>query len=311
VERPGTLPLRALREAQSLREEIAGATLAAAISRYVSIQATKPRGWRPSTTKTMRIAYRQLLAAVGDRPVKSLTMDDTDSAMLAAYSGGYSPQWVEYLRCVWGAFCRWLVRQRALISDISISWEPVPKDPDDHRRVFHDYSPEELTLLCRHMMPKYGRLCWIACYAGGLREQNLLDLTWRKIHEDSSGRWTIVVPGSEMKGGRELRWPVTASLRAILGPRGAPDEKVIPGLPRSRSKIWEMLKKGSRRAGLPPEWAYVHQFRRTCCAWLKRAGVTRDEAMRLFGWRSEDTMLNHYWPRETDDERRAILDKML
>lgn len=300
------LPLRALREAQSLREGLVESTLVVAMERYCIFMETRPRGWKPGTAKTQRLAMRQLLGGIGDRPTKSLTMDDTDTAMVMAYSGGYSPQWVQYLRDSWGAFVRWLIRQRVLTLDVSLSWEPVPKDPDDHQRVFHDYTPEELTLLCRHMPERYGRLVWIACYAGGLREANLLALTWEKITED----WVIVIPASEMKGGVELRWPCSARLREILGPRGAPGEKVIPGMPRSRSKVWAMLKKASRRAGLPPEWAYVHQFRRTCCAWLQKAGVTRDQAQTLFGWKSEDVMLNSYWPRTNDDERRAILDKM-
>jgi integrase len=102
---------------------------------------------------------------------------------------------------------------------------------------------------------------------------------------------------------------VTAPLRKVLGPRGLPHERVwrIP----CASKVSEKLKRASRKAGLPPEWAYVHQFRRTCCSWLHAAGVTRDQAQTLFGWRSEDVMLTAYWPRTDDDERRAILDKML
>lgn len=304
------LPLRSLQDHRALREELMAATLSVAMERFVAFQAAKPRGWRPSTVVPSRRALQQLLASIGDPPVVSLTCDDSDRAMLAAYSAGNSTAWVQYLRGKWRVFCRFLHRMRVLPADISISWEAIPRDPDDHERVYHDYTREELALLCRHMPEKYGRLCWIACYAGGLRERNLMDLTWSKIIEDAEGRWTIVIPGREMKGRRELRWPVSPPLRAILGARGKPDEKVIPGLPRSRANIHEMLKKASRRAGLPTAWAYVHQFRRTCCAWLHAAGVTRDQAQTLFGWRSEDTMLNHYWPRTDDNERRAILDRM-
>jgi integrase len=303
------LPLRSLREAACLRKELKAADLAGAVERLCTFFVERPRPWKPGTLYNSRLAYQQILKAVGNRPASSLTLDDTDRAMLAAWSGGYSADWIHFLRGRWRILVRFLIRARVLSQDISITWESVPKDPEDHERVYHDYTREEITRLCEFLRPPIARLCWIACYAGGLRRQNLIDLTWTKIPEDSSGRWLIVIPGREMKGRRELRWPVSAPLRAILGPRGLPREKVIPGLPTS-SKILKALKRASRKAGMPEEWAYVHQFRRTCCSWLKEAGVTRDQAMTLFGWRNHDVLLNSYWPPVSDNERRAILDKM-
>ncbi len=302
----GALPLRSLQEAQSLREELRDAALSAAMERFVTFQAGKPRGWRPETVRVSRTAYRTLLRYVGDCPARALTFDDTDRAMLAAYSAGYSPQWVECLRGKWKTLVRFLLRSRVLTVDISIPWEATSWDEDQHERLFHDYTREEIARLCEHLTPAMGKYVWGSCYAGGLRLSNHRALTWSKIATD----WVIVIPASEMKGRKEFRWPVTLPLRAIIGPRGAPGDPVYGRLP-CRRNINTKLKQASRKAGLDPAWAYPHQFRRTCCAWLKKAGVTRDEAMRLFGWTSENLMLRHYWPKETDDERRAILDKML
>jgi integrase len=299
------LPLQHLQEAISLNETLRGSALSGAMEMLVLHFQHRPKPWRPGTVYNSRLAYRQLLEAVGDRPAKSLSLDDTDRAMLAAWSGGYSPEWIQFLRGRWRLLARFLVRARVLDRDISGTWETTPIDPEVHDRVYHDYSREEIVLLCEHMRAAISRLVWIACYAGGLRRKNLIELTWAKITAD----WVIVIPGREMKGGRELRWPACARLREILGPRGLPQEKVIPGLPNP-SKILKALKSASRRAGLPPEWAYVHQFRRTCCSWLHAAGVTRDQAQTLFGGKSESVMLNAYWPRTDDDERRRILDKL-
>lgn len=307
--RPISLPLQAIADAKAYRERLLGASLASAILLFVAFQETRPGGWTPGTVRVARTAYRQILAAVGDKPVAALSMDDTDKAMVAVYSSGTTPQWMQRVRGCWVVFCHWLQRSRVLETDISISWEPIKIAPGIHKREYHDYTEAEIGKLCAYLSEQMQRYVWGSCLAGGLRLANHRALSWRKIEEDRSGRWTVVIPAAEMKGRKELRWPVCSRLRDILGTRGEPEALVWGKLP-CESRLISKLRTASRKAGLDARWAYPHQFRRVCCAWLKASGVTRDEAQRLFGWTNQDLMLRHYWPEETDDERRAILDRL-
>jgi integrase len=266
--------------------------------------ANRPKGWVPKTQRNARLVFRQLLAAVGDKPASSLSLDDAEAFMVATYSGGFSPQWMKLCRTYFKALVHYLMRKEIIHADLSIVWDPIQIGKDDHIRIFHHYSEEEIEALCRHLQPALIRFVWTACFLGQ-RRGNLVTMTWSWITPD----WILVIPSEEFKQRREFRFPICEKLRKILAPRGEPHEKVLPHLP-AKDRINGVLKSASRKAGLDPRWAYCHNLRRTCCAWLKKSGVSRDEAKDLMGWGSEDVMMRSYWPETEDSERVAIISKL-
>lgn len=104
-------------------------------------------------------------------------------------------------------------------------------------------------------------------------------------------------------------FPICRQLREILQPRGISTDMVIPGMPHPHS-IWRKLKRAAMRANIDPSWVYPHNFRRTCCYWLHKAGVSREEVRSLMGWASDHVMLQHYWPTQSDSEKMSIVNRM-
>jgi integrase len=297
-------PLRRLGDHRQTCQALAGASLSQAADR---LQAAKvaSRRWVPGTAATFSRAMAQGLEVLGDRPAASLTVEDLERLFVVLSSRGYSPQWLDLVRRRWGQLCRYLVRHEILVRDPSSVWEPPQIGEDEHQRVFRHFSRPEIerlaaaarSLAVRHFV-------WAACYTG-LRRANLYAMIWDWIDPG----WVLEIPGRAFKQRRPHRVPIHPVLQELLGPRGAPGDPVIPGLPHPCS-IGRALKAAARRVGIPTAWVYPHNFRRTTCSWLKAAGVTREEAMTFLGTSSQNVLIRHYWPQAEDSERWSIVRKI-
>lgn len=296
-------PLRKVGDYRLTVSSLRGSSLGIAAEKYAALKLTSGR-WRPSSGQTYRHAMRQVLGIIGDKPVIGITMEDMEIVWLTLCGKELSPQWINRVRgCLCGLF-RWLLRHRAIELDPMAIWELMEIGDDEHLRVFHDFTPAEVQQLTAKARPVIWKAIWLICYTG-LRRANLCGMRWNWIDEG----WVCEIPASKFKQDRPHRFPLHPVLHDILLPRGRPEDPVLQGLP-SPCRFTHHLKDLAKRTGLPIEWVYPHNFRRTFCAWLHKAGIRREEAMELLGSRSETILVRHYWPEETDEEKWEIINRL-
>lgn len=167
---------------------------------------------------------------------------------------------------------------------------------DNARKVF--ITDEQFTSLLA-WLPEYLRPLARVAYITGWRKNELLTRQWR--HVDFDAGWLYLEPGeTKNRDGRQFK--LIPQLRAILGEQ----RERLTALERPRGIVcpWVFHRDGeqilefktawrtaTRKAGLPG--LRVHDFRRTACRNLIRAGVAQSVAMKMMGWKSA-AMLARY-----------------
>jgi len=122
----------------------------------------------------------------------------------------------------------------------------------------------------------------------GWRERTVREARWEWVDEN----WWCTVPADAQKTGRASCIPLSLRVQEALGgSRGA--GRLIPELPGA-SKLYKIFRKKVKEAGIP-EGTSPHDLRRTFVKRARDSGAKLEEVMRLGGWKTVSTVLEHYF----------------
>lgn len=140
------------------------------------------------------------------------------------------------------------------------------------------------------LLPVHQRDLVVFALATGLRQANILGLTWSQI---DLGRRVLWVPADEMKGRQALRVPLAAPALAVLRRRQGDHLRWVftyrgDRLRWANTRAW---RDALQRAGISDfRW---HDLRHTWASWHAQAGTPLYVLQELGGWQSE-AMVRRY-----------------
>jgi integrase len=136
------------------------------------------------------------------------------------------------------------------------------------------------------------RQCAEFAISTGLRENNVLNLTWRQINLQTRH---VALGASEVKGRAAIGVPLNDAAWAVLRERRGKNKTFVFAHPESR----QPLTKASNRAWYSAlkkakikdfRW---HDLRHTWAAWAVQSGVSLQEVMHLGGWKTYSMVLRY------------------
>jgi integrase len=155
------------------------------------------------------------------------------------------------------------------------------------------FEAEQFQALLRHL-PEAIKPVAVTAYVTGWRVHDEI-LTRQRHHLDLKAGWLRLEPG-ETKNDEGRMFPLTPMLRAALEEQVRKTEalqkaegRIVPWLFHRNGKPIKKFRtswiKACKRAGIPGK--IPHDFRRTACRNLERAGVDRGSAMKMIGHKTE------------------------
>jgi integrase len=251
--------------------------------------------WTPSTRANREFVARQFAFQV---PINLFGAGEIQAVKRSVE--GKSRSWQEATKSMLVSFLRWCVEMGHLpMTPWRAGLWRLPKERQDTSGYRH-YTHEEIDRLCAALEAPMVRFVVAACLLGW-RKATLLALDWSMV----SGDW-ILVPAKFVKQGVELRGFIAPRLRALVGLGGT--GPLLPGL--DYWGINRQLKAAARKVGLDAKTMRAHQMRRTWCFWFREAGGTRDQAMQIQRWASDNILISTYWPQVEANTQKALMEKM-
>jgi integrase len=148
---------------------------------------------------------------------------------------------------------------------------------------------EQAELLLANL-PDHQREVVLLALVTGLRQGNILQLTWEHVDLD---RRIVTIPGYDMKNGESLGVPLNdVAVEVLRRQRGKHPTRVFTYMGKplnsANTKTW---RKALKAAGIKDfRW---HDFRHTWATWLRQADVPTWVLQELGGWKSE-AMVRRY-----------------
>lgn len=126
--------------------------------------------------------------------------------------------------------------------------------------------------------------------ATGLRENNVLELTWDQVDLRRRVAW---LHGDQTKGAAPIGVPLNDAAMAVLGARGGVDKRWVFGNPdyalsKASNRAWYAALRKSKLQGF--RW---HDLRHTWASWAVMSGVRLEELQRMGGWKTA-SMVQRY-----------------
>jgi integrase len=298
-------------------------TVSDALDRFFNIRSQKRpgkrSGWCPKRQENSRRIFEAWLAILPPVPLKDITSMHIEELYEARNDGTRGGSTLNGERVLLRSFFLWAGRHRLISVDPSWAWEP---QPEKIQRVYQAIEPDlEEKLLESLELTDAGDFWWgrtkrsaraavgmllVIAIRMGLRLGLIYKARWEWISRD----WFLTVPGTEMKNGEPLRLPVPRKVVEILGPRGEPQDLLIPGLPPASGTVNRIMKRAARRCGVDEKTIYPHQCRRTMVGRLLEAGINDVYIQKLGQWHQAEVMRRHYTCGIKDQLARDILDKI-
>lgn len=302
-----SLPERLYHYSPERKEDLQSVPFTKAVDLFIVDRS--PR-WRSKKTRATRIHVLGIFSRIaGGKSVENLTPFDV-LQMKAAVSEGNGNAWVNLCRSIWVSFLFRMADLGALsfekLRSLAPAWEALPEDEEPQRAKMHLSEAEEDRLCeCLQHRPAVIRYVRLAVLFG-FRYSTMEALCWEWVSDD----WVLRIPGKFLKNRKGLVYPVPKRAQEILGERGAPEDKLLQGLPAHCTRLNGLLKTAAKRAGIKG-WRGMstHQFRRTWCLRFKASGGTREQAMELQNWHEMNVLVRSYWPSMEVEERRLLVER--
>jgi len=174
-------------------------------------------------------------------------------------------------------------------------------------KVRRPYAPltqeEEARLLA--VAPEWLRRMTVLGICTNLRERALRGLTWGMLDEQG----VLRVPAELIKTEDPRTIPLVPRALELLTPRGAPEEKILAGCPKSASMIWREFKRYGRQAGINAN-STPHDLRRTFAQRLGFAKVPTHLLLKLGGWKTMSILVTHYTSDVPTDDARKLMENL-
>jgi integrase len=266
----------------------AALTFAEAVEKW---RAFKVRVWSPESRANMACWISRNVQALGSRPLAGIRPLDIQDLYEARDDGSLSGTMLNTDRRRLLCFWRWALRSELVDHDPTVAW---PRKREVFTRPHDVLSQADEDALVREFeqarCAKGRRKARLVRFAvgSGLRIGEIRVLRWGWISQEG----ILTIPACSRKQGVELRTLLGRKALEALGPRGAPDELVFPGMP-VRTVLNRELKKAARRAGLTV-CISPHAFRRTWATRMLDAGAPAALVQKLQGWASMPVLVKHY-----------------
>jgi integrase len=266
------------KEAQSFHDEIK-----ARIWRQEKLGEKPPITWGGAVEKWLSIKPRGLpdryrLRALSISPSTSipLPLDLMESLLSGMKAGSYN-------RCV--------SLLTAVHNSSGIAPPMIPRRPNPKGRT-RWLSAEEWERLQKALKKESPLLeqCARFTLATGLRENNVLELTWDQIDLRRRVAW---LHGDQMKAGVSLGVPLNDDAMAVLRERKGVHKRWVFGNPdypltRASNRAWYDSVRSAGLSGF--RW---HDLRHTWASWAVMSGVRLEELMKLGGWKTYQMVLRY------------------
>lgn len=189
---------------------------------------------------------------------------------------------------------RYLALIRAILRRAALKWRWLEHPPmiellpEDNERVRWLTEPEADSLI--DALPDYYALPARFALATGLRQSNVLQLSWSQVDLKRQCAW---IHAKQTKAGSAIAVPLNAEAMAVLKAcQGAHHERVFvkKGQPfdKIESRLW---KAALEKAGISDfRW---HDLRHTWASWHVMAGTPLHELMELGGWKTYKMVLRY------------------
>ena len=190
-----------------------------------------------------------------------------------------------------GSWNRSLSLVQAIHSCSGVSCHKIPKRPMPPGRT-RWLTEQEWLRLRTALLGESPLLAFAAEFtlATGLRENNVLNLTWDQVDLRRRVAW---LHGDQMKAGRPHGVPLNNAACAILEARRGIHKRWVFGNPdyplyKASNRAWYNAVRRARLTGF--RW---HDLRHTFAAWAVMNGVSLQELMQLGGWKSYTMVLRY------------------
>jgi integrase len=237
-----------------------------------------PTSWAEAVAKWLAVKPRGLpdryrLRALGIAPTSPLPLSSATVEGSLSSGTGSSGSW-----------------NRTLALVVAIHNAAGIKPPDVRRRPMPAgrtrwLSAEEWKRLERALKETSPLLAQAAAFtlATGLRENNVLELTWDQIDARRRVAW---LHGDQVKTGVAIGVPLNDAASAILAARRGIHKRFVFGNPdrpltKASNRAWYAALRKARLAGF--RW---HDLRHTWASWAVMSGVRLEELQRLGGWKT-------------------------
>ena len=189
---------------------------------------------------------------------------------------------------------RYLALIRAILRKACFEWEWIDKAPKvklykEAKRRVRWITPEQANCLLLEL-PAHQRDITLFALATGLRQSNVIKLTWDQVDLPRSTAW---IPGDKVKGKEDIHVSLSQlSVELLQRQLGKHKDYVFTYAGRSinqvNTKAW---KNALKRAGIENfRW---HDLRHTWASWLVQNGTPMYDLQEMGGWKSSE-MVRRY-----------------
>lgn len=198
-----------------------------------------------------------------------------------------------------GGYTRHRARVSAILklSDVNIKLETRKAGKTKER----DYLTREQWVRLQDQLPDHLRAMATFAINTGLRQANVLGLTWAKVDLERKLVW---IDGNDAKSGKGIAVPLnTGAINALENAQGQHPEFCFTYKGKPITEINRAWKKANHRAGTgklvdtPTGSSYTgftwHGLRHTWATWHVQAGTPLDVLQKLGGWASYSMVLRY------------------
>ena len=189
---------------------------------------------------------------------------------------------------------RYLALIRAILRKACHEWEWIDRVPQvklykEAKRRVRWLTPEQANRLLLEL-PQHQRDIVLFALATGLRQSNVVKLTWDQVDLNRKTAW---IPGDKAKGNEDIHVSLSQlSVDLLQRQLGKHSERVFTyaGRPIAEvnTKAWQ---KALKRAGIDNfRW---HDLRHTWASWLVQSGTPLYDLQEMAGWKSAE-MVRRY-----------------
>jgi integrase len=202
---------------------------------------------------------------------------------------------------------------RAILRKAALDWEWIDKAPkvrlyQETKRRVRWITPEQANRLLAEL-PEHQRDVVLFALATGLRQSNVVGLTWQQVDLTRQTAW---IPGDEAKGKEDIHVSLSSlSVELLQRQVGKHQERVFTyaGKPVTwvNTRAWKLALK---RAGIEDfRW---HDLRHTWASWLVQNGTPLYDLQEMGGWKSSEMVRRYaHFPSANLAKHAAIVEDVL
>ncbi len=246
------------------------------------------KAYSPSTIRTYKNEFEQLLQTVGKYPVQSLQPDDLKRYLLKCIDNGLKENTIHSRLNALKFYYEQVLKREKFF------WE-IPR-PKKQTQLPNFFNQDEVTAIINSVQNKKHKVMLMLAYSGGLRVSEVVSL---KTYQIDSCRMTIFI--SQAKGKKDRIVTLSPVLLVMLreyartyrpAKNGYLFEGSASGTPYSTRSLQEVIQAAKKKAGIMKPGS-IHSLRHSFATHLIEKGTDVTMMQKLFGHNDLKTTLRY------------------